>query len=433
MKRILLILITLLSAQALQALDVAGLESAFAKRREVIDQKKTDAINRLSQGYLQALAKLATQFQKAGDLDRYELIGAEKKRIENKEWPLPDLPEKISRGTRNLRQVYRKTYLNHNLEWATATTSAATKMLRLLEKKKSDLTKEGQLAEARKAQALIEELKNDVEISKARDLSSRLSETGKAKPAFVIRRGGDDLEVLVRYDETGKLSYDSPVENVVEQTGVVKDKGETVAKTLGAFLGAEGYPSVGYLLLDIPASKRWEFSELVGCSLKKNQEAEGTKGDALVISPRAKNAYARIKGVLVPSDGSLTHRVTTTYIVPSENKLVDGFNLQHGGAQGTKIGAPFQTIGKWVTETREALASTDSDILTIYFRGPSFSQLPMAAGDKIMISNFRVEISRFPAYIVESFGEDGQEKDKFTKRSAQKILARNGKLIAATQ
>jgi hypothetical protein len=58
-------------------------------------------------------------------------------------------------------------------------------------------------------------------------------------PVLRVRRSTDNVEVDVRLDGSGKVSLDSPIANVVEDTGGTGEDGTTNASTLNGFLNSD--------------------------------------------------------------------------------------------------------------------------------------------------------------------------------------------------
>ena len=58
-------------------------------------------------------------------------------------------------------------------------------------------------------------------------------------PVLRLRRSTDNVEVDVRLDGSGKVSLDSPIANVVEDTGGTGEDGTTNASTLNGFLNSD--------------------------------------------------------------------------------------------------------------------------------------------------------------------------------------------------
>jgi hypothetical protein len=222
----------------LPALSVEDLQVSFQAAVLKANESRDKQIGTLDQRYTAALANLQEKAQKKADLEEALAIKNEGKLIAEKTWPLPPVPGEHAKTLNRPRQTYLKTRLGIEREWALSMSNLADKMEEALEAQVTSLTKAGNLKEAQRAKELLEKIQKDPELAKARELPSRVTRSGRSRAGYLVRRNGDDLEVLVRYDSEGKISLKSPVENVVEQTGGKREKGKTNARTLGEFVGA---------------------------------------------------------------------------------------------------------------------------------------------------------------------------------------------------
>ncbi|MEN8679780.1 MAG: hypothetical protein ABF391_06975, partial [Akkermansiaceae bacterium] len=203
----------------LPALSVEDLQVSFQAAVLKANESRDKQIGTLDQRYTAALANLQEKAQKKADLEEALAIKNEGKLIAEKTWPLPPVPGEHAKTLNRPRQTYLKTRLGIEREWALSMSNLADKMEEALEAQVTGLTKAGNLKEAQRAKELLEKIQKDPELAKARELPSRVTRSGRSRAGYLVRRNGDDLEVLVRYDSEGKISLKSPVENVVEQTG----------------------------------------------------------------------------------------------------------------------------------------------------------------------------------------------------------------------
>lgn len=411
----------IVAATALTVEDLqVSYQAALLKANETRDRQ----VATLDQRYLEALTKIREEQQKKGDLDGALAIKNEADLVEKKTWPLPPLPGVIETTLGGHRTTYLKARIGIERDWALTTSGLADKMEAALATQIENLTKSGDLAEAQKARKILEAISLDPEVIRARELPERLTSSGRARAGFVVRRNGDDLEVLVRYDSEGKISLKSPVENVVERTGGKRNKGETAAKTLGEFVGAEGFESQPYLSLRHTLEDgEIDFSDQVGVQLKFLPK-EGTE---IAISPTANNAYLAVPGVLSPSPA--TYRITSEVMVPSGNRALRGLFFRHGGSTGTPIGKPVTGNGEWQSVTCEGPGGSQADFLRIHFTGFALKDYPQARGDRLILKSLQVEYLRFSAHIVEAFGKSGETTDLQTEARHQKLLLQNGVML----
>jgi len=407
-------------ALSLEELQVSY-QAAILKTNETRDQQ----MSKLDERYLGALGKLQADVQKKGNLAEALAIKDEATLIEKETWPLSPLPEVILEIVAPARTTYAKTRIGIEREWALTTGGISDKMEAALKAQIANLTKDGSLKEAQKSQKVLEAIRQDPAVIKARELPNRITRSGRARAGFVVRRNGDDLEVMVRYDSDGKISMKSPIENVVEGTGGKREKGETEAKTLGAFVGAEGFPSHPYLSLRHSSDGgKIDFSDAVGVHTKFLAK-EGTE---IKISPTATNSYLAVGGVL--SKAPATYRITSEIKIPSENKALRGLFFRHGDSKGPIFGKPVVGTGEWQEVTCEGAGGSQFEFLRIHFTGFEFKDYPKARGDRVIFKNLQIECFRFSVYIVESFGKSGETTLTETAADRQKFLIQNGVMLA---
>lgn len=425
------LLLTLLFATLtvwLPALSVEELQVSYQAAVLKANESRDNQIETLNQRYTTALTRLQEEAQKKGDLDKALAIKGEVDLIGRNTWPLPPVPEKIAKVLRRPRQTYLKTRLGVQRDWALKSSNLADRMEEALEAQMASLTKSGKLEEARSAQELLEKIRKDPELARARELPSRVTQRGRSRAGFLVRRNGDNLEVLVRYDSEGKISLKSPIENMVEQTGGKREKGKTSARTLGEFVGAGAEVTEPYVALEHTLeNQKIEFTDVFGTEVKFLPD-EGTE---LRISPRAKNAFLGIDGVFSTSSSPATYRLTAEVMVPSNNAALKGLYFRHGGSKGTVIGKPVEGNGKWQEVLCEGAGGSEINALRIHFTGFLLKDFPKARGDRVIIKSLKVEYLCFSAHIVEQYGDSGEAIVAETDPSKQKLLVTNGVLVEA--
>jgi hypothetical protein len=431
MNRFVFALIVCLFLEGAMALTVEEMNVSYQAKILSINDVRDESARSLREKYQVALKRYREGFQKAGDLKNALKIQEESDAISKKTWPLQPLPDGLKRKVGKARGIYVKNYVAIERKWAVETSDAADKMVELLDGKKVELTKSGDLEGAQKVKAKLDAIQNDPQIIRARELPNRITENGRSKAAYIIRRGGDNLEVLVRYDQSGKVSLKSPVENVVEQTGGRREKGKTNAKTLGEFVGAEGCDSFPFLSYNEEAKDgKLIFAHLSGVIFEKQRQFKDEEAVGIKIQPNVKNASFGLPGVLTDGSSPATYRISFEYLIPSTNAKVVGLTLQQGASAGKTLKKTEQGKGSWVAGVYEVASVAPFDFLTIYFQGPTTKTFPGAAGDEVLFKNFKVEHIRFSAFVVEAYDETGGAIEQETNISSQKFLINNGDLIS---
>ncbi len=245
MHSLLLTALTMAMALWLPASARAGaledLQKSYNARHEAANAQRNDQLAKLDISYLAALKRHLDQTQASGELDTVLPILDEIQAVRAVKDPLPALPANAGTPLTQLRAKHRDARDQILKSHAQALVALADIMLPALKNQEVELTKAGQIADAVAAKQLRESLANDERIQAARDLLKFAAPADSARPALRLRRYGDHLEVLVFYDRRGKVSMDSPVQNVREETGAKKDLGDTQAKVLGEFVVAKGY------------------------------------------------------------------------------------------------------------------------------------------------------------------------------------------------
>lgn len=410
----------------LPALSVEDLQVSYQAAALKANESRDKRIGILDQQYSAALTKLQDQAQRKGNLDNALAIKNEVDLIERSTWPLPPVPEKTSKILNRPRQTYLKARLGVERNWALETAKLADRMEDALKSQITSLTKLGKLEEAQGARALLEKIQRDPELAKARELPSRVTQNGRSRAGFLVRRNGDNLEVLVRYDSEGKISLQSPIENVVEQTGGKRERGRTDAKTLGEFVGAGPEVKESFVALDHTLDKeKLVPEEIYGVDISFQNE----EGTVYEIRKGAKNAYLGFSNLLGTLSSPATYRIRGELKIPKENKALSGLFFHHGNSQGSVLGQQITATGNWQTVTLEGAGGAALPLLRIHFSGFKLSDMKQVWGDRVILKNLRVEFIKFSAHIVEQYGASGETIINENESSKQKLLVTNGVFV----
>jgi hypothetical protein len=353
----------------------------------------------------------------------------EKKDLKLGKWPLGLLDDSSPADFLRLRRIYETSRIKADREHAEAVIDTADKMADLMEAQMRTLTREGKITEAKKAKDLLEVIQVDEKIKTAKELVRRVRLNQNAPIAYRLRRSGDELEVLVRFDKSGKVSLDSPVENVIEITGEKKEKGDTKAKVLGEFVGAKGYDVDSYVSYESDMEKITPPLQAVNYELEPGVEIEGRKALRILMPVKATNPRVEWPGVLSPEGSSSRIKIDFQYLIPSDNKKLKGFSFHYG------LAAPIEkkvmeTTGRWVAESLETESMNEYDMLRLFVQhlnggGKTFD----GGNESIYLDDLKVTYLSFAAHVVETY-KDGKVVDRFTDEpTAQKAIALAGKLL----
>ena len=421
-----ILLLAALTALPASALTLEELEKSYDAKQSGIHLEKDKSLSRLNEGYLGALARIETKYQRAGHLDEVLLVKDEIKNISDGKWPLLALPKKISLEVAEPRKLYLKKRIKIEQNAARQTAETADKMLALLEKQAVNLTKKDDLQQALLARQIKADIESDTNLASARKLLVNVMTDGRSRPALRIRRYGDNIEVLVRYDMRGKVSPDSPVSNVEEKDKAI---GDTSAKTLGEFVGAKGFQVDPYLAFE----KTFDDKDIAGVALARIDSNFGQKIDGItgvVLSPQkeAVNLYASFPASLPPISMAGTMRLTFDYYLPKTNKAIDGFSLVQGTSGGASLGGKvFSTQGKWISEAVSFVSVNEETRLLLYFHTPPGKKHEKLHEDKIILGKIKSEQIKFSAFIVQRLGANGVITETFEDPAKQPRFATNGK------
>jgi hypothetical protein len=409
----------------LPALSIEDLQFSYEAAVLEANEGRDKQLGTLNQRYLTALSKLQKQAQKQGTLDKAVAIKNEGILIEEKTWPMPPVPKTASKTLQGPRRTYLKARFSIEKDWALKTVMLADKMEKALKEKILSLTKSGNLEEAQGAQVLLKKIQEDPDLANARELPSRVMQSGKSRAGLIVRRNGDNLEVMVRYDSEGKISLKSPVENVVEQTGGKREKGKTSARTLGEFVGVGAEDTERFIALDYtPEDGKLTPDELIGVDVNF-QNDEGT---SYKIRTGSKNAYLGFSNLLGTLSSPATYRIIGELKIPKGNNTLSGLFFKHGNSNGTIIGEQIIGSGNWETVIREGPGGSILPLFRIHFSGFKLSTINRAWGDEFVLKNLRIEFIKFSAHIVEQYGDSGEVIIAEKNPLRQRLLVTNGVL-----
>ncbi|QTN32155.1 hypothetical protein HZ994_07370 [Akkermansiaceae bacterium] len=382
----------------------------------------------LKESYLGALARIEAKFQRAGRLDEVLLTKDEAKDISEGKWPLAALPEKISLDVAAPRKIYLKKHIEIEQEAARKSADTADKMLALLDQQAVSLTKSGDLQQALLARQIKAEIESDATLVSARKLLANVRSDGTSRPALKIRRYGDNIEVIVRYDMRGKVSMDSPVSNVKEAD---KSIGDTTAKVLGEFVGAEGYVVDSYVHFE----RDFADSDFSGIALSAiGHQFSKQYGDFTALEfkilPNGVNPYVTLPVKMIPISIGGTTQISIRHFTPKTNRTVNGFKLIQGTAGGSAFGGKaFESAGEWITQTVISEPTSEQGSLLLYFtfapdnKGADLTQEP------IVIGHIKVEHVKFSAFLVQRLGDNGVITESFEEAEKQPKIISNGELL----
>jgi len=422
----------LLSVGTLFAGPLDDLDVAYRVKLVELENSHSESIDKLEKGYLGALDRVQKTLQKSGRLDDVLKVTKEREYIESKSWPLPNLEERSPANLVEVRKLYEKTRIQADRKNAAAIDKAAQKMDGLLKNLVSSLTREGKITEAKRARARREEIASDLSVVAARNYLKRVKLDQSSPVAFRARRSGDDLEVLVRYDKSGKVSLNSPVENVIEITGGKGEKGDTKAKNLGEFVGAKGYNADSFVAFksdfetSLPASMG--VHSLV---VTPGVNHKGRKGLRIKMGPKAINPRIEWLGLLDPITSATQVKLDFSYFIPKENKILNGFAI-HQGLVAPFDGKVMTTQGRWIDESIVADPINSNTNLRIYFEGLAGGGKTFNGGNEIVyLDNLTVTFQKFAAHTVATYDDGKVTGEPVADATLQKAFILLGKFVTS--
>lgn len=428
MKTLTLLFVTIFSLVSVSALTLDELHKSYRVERLKIENEEKTASNTLRLNYAKALSKIQVEYQKRGDLERALMVKNEIQLISSATWPLSPIDESAPSELARARKIFFKQALAIKINSAKSLIKVIEKMDGFLAGKVTEHTKAGDLEEAQTAKIAKESLAKDPQFNAACSLLKSVRADGSSLVALRVRRAGDNLEVLVRYDSSGEISMQSSVENVIEHTGGKDQKGETKAKTLGEFLGAKGYTVDPYIAYSSDFSKR-KLGKMRATSLELHfgKEDSGESGTRIKISAPPKNPHINFPKVLPPLVEKGTYRVQVRYFVPKENKAVVGIQFAQG--VGPIPGSITTKKGKWEDLDFTAVSANEHVGLLFYLKSDPIAVNPSNLEEYVSISRVTISHQSFTAYIVDRFDKDGAATQISAEPEDQKILAENGALL----
>lgn len=405
------------------------LEVAFEVKVLKLRKEHQESVGKLEKSYLKALTAAQTELQNEARLDDVLEVLAEIKKLEKSQWPLPKLSDSAPPELERLRKLYEKSRVETELKHAEDLVETADKMSELLEAQMKALTKAGDIAQAEKARNELEALDERAEISQARKLIARVRLNRDAPVAMHIRRSGDDLEVLVRYDKRGEVSLDSPVENVVELTGDRGQKGDTSATVLGEFVGAMGYQVDSYVAYESDMKKIIPPMRAVSFELEPDFEYEDRRAMRILMPEKAPNPRVEWPLVLASKASSSRVKIDFQYLIPSDNEKLKAFSF-HWGLAAPINDKVLDTTGRWVAESLEAESMNEHETLRLYIDKLAGSRKTFNGGNEaIYLDRLKVTFLSFAAHVVARYEDGKVVGDPVTDASAQEAVVHAGKLL----
>jgi len=423
-----LVTLALVAVTALGA-SLADLQKSFATHRETAGTQRDEQLTKLEAAYLGGLERYLEKVKSSGNLDAVIPVHDEIEAVKADKDPLPKLPDTAASELKSMRAKYADSRGKILKTHAETLGALADKMALALKAQESELTKAGKIDEALEAKKMREGLAAEVDIVAARDLLKLGGQGGSARAALRLRRYGDNLEVLVFYDRRGKISMDSPVVNVREETGKKKELGDTKAKVLGEFVGAKGYEVDPYVSLhqvfDGKDSGKFVPNEII--TDFKHVEA-GERGLRLSIKPKAVNPCGVVGQVIPPATSKGTYRISLRYFVPKSNRAIAGFYFADG-TYSPIGGQHFEKSGKWETAEASAESRAVADGMLFYFLMAEGKKIADGGDDYVVLRELKVEHTRFAAYVQQRFGDHGESLEANDDPQKQTLLISNGQFV----
>jgi hypothetical protein len=407
------------------------LQANFQTRCDFAEADRDLQLKKLDASYLAALDRQVEKTRATGKLDAVIPLIEEVQAVKAGTDPLPELPEAASLELKQMRGKHAEARAKILKSHAEAIASLADKMEAALKTKETELTKAGKFDDALAAKKMRENLEKDQTIGDARDLLRFGGGSSLGRPAMQIRRYGDNLEVLVHYDRSGKISMDSPVSNIRERTDPGRDLGDTKATTLGEFVGAKGYKADPYVSLN-ESFDGSENEKVAAYMMKLNPgfAIADRKGARLSFVAEAKSSYLHLRNTVPPKSVPGAFRIETSYFIPKTNHHVHKFVLIQGEAGGAPLGGvTFDQLDQWTRTTAESESVAESPNVLLSFQPHSAVGLPDALNDFIVLESLRIEQIRFSAFLQKRIDPSGKPIDEITDPTKQALIIRNGILI----
>ncbi len=417
------------SALGGHALTLEELEKSYEQKLSEVRLEKEKSLADLKESYLGALARIETNYQKAGRLDELMLTREEMKHLTDGKWPLPALPEKISLDVAAPRKIYLKKRIEIEQQAARKSTDTADKMLALLDKQSVDLTKEGNLEQALLARQIKTEIESNKELGSARELLSNVMSDGTTQSVLHLRRFGDNVEVQVKHDARGQISFLSPIQNVQESD---KSIGDTTAKNLGEFVGAKGYDPAPFTIYR-QGGKGKEIGTLRLGGIHGGEQPMENKQSALRLSLDIKsvNPSGSFGSVGPRTSAPGAVRARGQFLMPKSNKVLSGITITQGGAPILYAEASQPDIWNEVDAIGESRVEHETGTILLYLKRRPNSNIGDAAQDYLLIKDLHIEIVRFSAFLVRRFDKNGTELERHDTPEKQPLFIANGDFVTA--
>ena len=423
------LLFVVFSALSGHALTLEELEKSYEQKLSDIRLEKEKSLASLKESYLAALARIETKYQKAGRLDELMLSREEMKDISADKWPLTALPEKISLDVAAPRKIYLQNRVEIEQQAARKSTDTADKMLALLDKQAVDLTKEGNLQQALLARQIKAEIEANKELGTARELLSNVMSDGTTQTVLRLRRFGDNVEVQVKHDARGQISFLSPIQNVQESD---KSIGDTTAKNLGEFVGAKGFDPTPFSIYK-QGEKGKEIGSLRLDGIQSSEELMANKQTALRLSLdiKAVNPSGSFGSVGPRTSAPGAVRVRCQFLIPKSNKVLSGVSITQGGVHILYVDASKPDYWIEVDAIGASKVEHESGTILFYLRRQPNSNIADAAQDYVLIKDLHIVIVRFSAFLVQRFDKNGTELERHDTPEKQPLFITNGDFVSA--
>ena len=419
----------LLPLAAVRGDTLAQLQKSFLERYDEANATRDAQLQKLEASYLAALNREIEKTKATGRLEAVIPFVDEVEEVERASGELPALKDNTPPELRQMRGKYSQARTAILKKHAESLISLADKMKSALEAQEAALTKAGKIEDALTAKHMREGLENDAGVRDARAFLQFGTGSGLGRPAMQIRRFGDNLEVVVHYDRSGKISMTSPVSNVRESTEPGRELGDTKATTLGEFVGAKGSQADSRVVYH----QVFDGNDMPGAVLSEieaeyRQEVEEGRGVKLSYKDKAANPHASFGPILPTTNASGSYRITSRYYIPKSNRVLAGFMFVHGSGSAVG-GTTLAESGKWVTGEVVSGATHESPDLLFYLSLAPGSKIEDAKGESIVLGELKVEHVAFSAWLVKNFDSLGNPVGEIADPAKQPQVARNGEWI----